>query len=95
MSATKTVYRVKLRLASYDESGALTWQRLVVDRPNAHEASELIKWAYGLDEENGVTRSFDCMCSVARQPIDEDGRGTVPLADVIASLKESFTLRKV
>jgi hypothetical protein len=94
MSALKTVFRVKLRLASFDETGAITWQKLVVDRPSAEEASDLIKWAYQLDTENGITRAFDLMCSVSRTKIPRDGHDTIPLSHVIASLEESFTLRK-
>jgi hypothetical protein len=94
MSALKTVFRVKLRLATFDDTGAVTWQKLVVDRPSAEEASDLIKWAYRLDEENGITRAFDLMCSVSRTKVPKDGHDTIPLARVMASLEESFSLRK-
>lgn len=94
MSALKTVFRVKLRLASFDATGAVTWQKLIVDRPSAEEASDLIKWAYRLDTENGITRAFDLMCSVARTKIPNDGQVTIPLSHIIASLEESFSLRK-
>ena len=95
MSAQKTVFRVKLRLAAFDTNGALTWQKLVVDRPSAEEASDLIKWAYRIDEENGITRPFDLMCSVSRTKIPAEQYAAIPLERVIASLEESFSLRKM
>ena len=34
----RTVFRVKLRLATFPPEG-MVWQRLIVDRPSAEEAS--------------------------------------------------------
>jgi hypothetical protein len=90
---TKTIFRVRLRLASFTPEG-VAWQRLVVDRPSAEEASELIKWAHGLDRKNGLIRPFEQDCAVERRKIPDDGVGVPPLAQVIASLEGSFTLRK-
>jgi hypothetical protein len=88
----KTVYRVKLRLASFSADG-LVWQRLVVDRPSPEEASELIKWAHRLDGENKLTRPFDQNCTVEKRKAPAD-RAMPPLQHVLASLEASFTLRK-
>lgn len=93
MSATKTIYRVKLRLASYGDDG-LKWQRLIVDRPSAEEASELIKWAHRLDTDNKLHRPHDENCTVEKRKIPDTGQGMVPLASLLASLEDSFTLRK-
>jgi len=90
---TKTIFRVRLRLASYTPEG-LVWQRLVVDRPSAEEASELIKWAHRLDRENGLMRPHDQECAVERRKVPDDGIGIPPLESVIASLESSFTVRK-
>ena len=90
---TKTVFRVKLRLASFGGEG-VTWQRLLVDRPSAEEASDLIKWAHGLDRENNIVRPHAEGCSVERRKIPDDGRGLPTLEQVKSSLEQSFTLRK-
>lgn len=93
MADTRTIFRVKLRLASYGETG-LVWQRLLVDRPSAEEASELIKWAHRLDSENGLIRPHDQNCSVEKKKVPNKGRPQPSLAQVIGSLEDSFTLRK-
>lgn len=90
---TKTIFRVKLRLASFGPDG-VTWQRLLVDRPSAEEASDLIKWAHKLDRENDIMRPYEQECSVDKRKVPDDGRGIPPLTDVIASLEQSFSLRK-
>lgn len=90
---TKTIFRVRLRLATYTPDG-VAWQRLVVDRPSAEEASDLIKWAHRLDRENGLMRPHDQDCAVERRKIPDDGVGVPPLDGVIASLEASFPLRK-
>ena len=89
---TKTVFRVKLRLASF-AADEMAWQRLVVDRPSAEEASELIKWAHRLDRENGIMRPFLQNCVVERKKVADD-LVMPPLESVIASLESAFTLRK-
>ncbi|MDB5651259.1 MAG: hypothetical protein JWL62_2779 [Hyphomicrobiales bacterium] len=93
MTETKTVFRVKLRLASFPE-GELTWQRLIVDRPSAEEASELIKWAHRLDSENKVTRPYEQNCSVEKRKVPADGRVVMPLPQLFGALDDSFVLRK-
>lgn len=93
MTETKTVFRVKLRLASFPE-GVLTWQRLIVDRPSAEEASDLIKWAHRLDTDNGVNRPHDQNCSVEKRKVPADGRIVMPLMQLFGALEESFALRK-
>jgi len=90
---TKTIFRVRLRLASFTPEG-VAWQRLVVDRPSAEEASDLIKWAHRLDRENELIRPYEQNCAVERKKIPDDGVGVPPLAQVIASLEASFQLRK-
>lgn len=90
---TKTIFRVKLRLAAFGPDG-VTWQRLLVDRPSAEEASELIKWAHKLDRENNIVRPYEQECAVEKRKAADNSPGTPPLADVIASLEESFPLRK-
>lgn len=89
---TKTVFRVKLRLASFAVE-EVAWQRLVVDRPSAEEASELIKWAHRLDRENNLVRPFLQNCVVERKKAPDD-IAMPPLESVIASLEAAFTLRK-
>ncbi len=93
MAETKTVFRVKLRIATYAD-GALAWQHLIVDRPSAEEASELIKWAHRLDRDNDLLRPHDENCAVEKRKVPNDGRPVVPLAQIFASLEDSFTLRK-
>lgn len=92
MTKPRTVFRVKLRLATFTDEG-IVWQRLIVDRPSAEEASDLIKWAHRLDAENGVMRPFLQNCAVERRKI-EGGPAIPPLESVIASLEASFPLRK-
>ena len=89
----KTVFRVKLRIASFGAEG-VTWQRLIVDRPSAEEASELIKWAHRLDRENDIARPHELECAVEKRKIADEGRPMPPLPDLIASLEQSFALRK-
>lgn len=89
---TRTVFRVKLRLASF-AAEEMAWQRLVVDRPSAEEASELIKWAHRLDRENNIVRPFLQNCVVDRKKVPDDV-SMPPLDNVIASLEAAFKLRK-
>jgi hypothetical protein len=89
---TRTVFRVKLRLATFGGE-EMTWQRLVVDRPSAEEASELIKWAHRLDRENNIVRPFLQNCVVERKKVGDDV-AMPPLDSVIASLDAAFALRK-
>ena len=91
-SKVKTVFRVKLRLATF-QGEEMTWQRLIVDRPSAEEASDLIKWAHKLDRDNNIQRPFLQNCAVERKKI-EAGEALPPLDSVIASLEASFALRK-
>lgn len=93
MTETRTVFRVKLRLATF-ENGILTWQRLIVDRPSAEEASDLIKWAHRLDHENAVQRPHEQNCSVDKRKIPKPEEPLMPLPQLLAALEDSFTLRK-
>ena len=88
----RTVFRVKLRLATFPPEG-LVWQRLIVDRPSAEEASDLIKWAHRLDRENDVQRPFLQNCVVERKKIETEA-AMPPLDALIASLEGAFPLRK-
>lgn len=89
----RTIFRVKLRLASF-KGDEVTWQRLVVDRPSAEEASDLIKWAHRLDSANGIMRPFLQNCAVERKKIEASEAAMPPLESVIASLEAAFSLRK-
>lgn len=93
MTETRTVFRVKLRLASFEE-GALKWQRLIVDRPSAEEASDLIKWAYRLDTENAIHRPHDQNCSVEKRKVPKSPEPLMPLPQLLTELEDSFELRK-
>lgn len=90
---TKTIFRVKLRLAAF-EGEAVTWQRLVVDRPSAEEASDLIKWAHRLDAANRIVRPFLQNCAVERKKVEAETLNMPPLESLIASLEAAFKLRK-
>lgn len=93
MTGLKTIFRVRLRLATFSEEG-VTWQQLVVDRPSAEEASDLIKWAHRLDRDNNIVRPYPQECKVDRRKIPDDGLGSIPLLQVCASLEAHFTLRR-
>jgi hypothetical protein len=88
----RTVFRVKLRLATFPPEG-LVWQRLIVDRPSAEEASELIKWAHRFDRDNDLQRPFLQNCVVERKKIESEAT-MPPLDSLIASLEAAFPLRK-
>lgn len=90
---TRTVFRVRLRLATFTAEG-VTWQRLVVDRPSAEEASDLIKWAHRLDRDNEIARPNDQACLVERKKIPADSPAMPPMEALITSLEAAFPLRK-
>jgi hypothetical protein len=93
MAAMKTVFRVRLRLASFGAQ-EMKWEKLVVDRPSAEDANELIKWAYRLDSANNLQRPPEHACKVERLKISADGPPLQPLDSICASLEAHFTLHR-
>ena len=93
MAAMKTVFRVRLRLTSFGAEGK-KWEKLVVDRPSAEDANELIKWAHRLDSANNLQRPPEHACKVERLKIPADGPPLQPLDSICASLEGHFTLHR-
>ena len=93
MAAMKTVFRVRLRRASFGAQ-EMKWEKLVVDRPSAEDANELIKWAYRLDSANDLQRPAEHACKVERLKIPADGPPLQPLESICASLEAHFILHR-